>query len=76
MGFGSVYRKIQEFRHPKSKLVYEQMIHRADPNASYRIRLFAQDVHHCEGDTADLYLGRQSRFSVCTRSSCEDKRLI
>lgn len=30
-----------------------------DSRSTYRIRIAARDIHHCEGQTADIYLNRK-----------------
>lgn len=64
MGVSSIYRKVREFPH-KVELVdpqhkYQQPIHSLEPHASYRVRVAARDVHHCEGHVAELYLNSKT----------------
>lgn len=66
MGVSSIYRKIREFHH-KAELAgvdrnhkYQQPIHLLEPYSSYRVRVAAQDAHHCEGYVAELYLNSKS----------------
>lgn len=56
LGFGSIYRKVKDYRQIYRGDHYLQMIHKLHSESNYRLQVAAEDAHHCEGNAAEVYI--------------------
>ena len=66
LGFGSIYRKVKDYRQIYQGDRYMQMIHKLQSSSNYRLQVAAEDAHHCEGYLADIYIKSNAYIIIIT----------
>lgn len=66
LGFGSIYRKVKDYRQIYQGDQYMQMIHKLQSSSNYRLQVAAEDAHHCEGYLADIYIKSSAYIIIIT----------
>ena len=64
LGFGSIYRKVKDYRQIYQGDHYLQMIHKLQSDSNYRLQVAAEDAHHCEGSIAEIYIKSNTSTSA------------